>query len=371
MSSQPILDPPRPGQLEFTTAELLSDTAYDEPLVVDGVRCHGGFVDAEYVSPRCLHRVPAIEAWQAQLRDEGHALLSLPKKYVPPHYPNYAQAKLLLQEGLVDPVTRSLTIISIVEGFGARIRDLPLPDIHKEIVEDIDGTCLAHLGSGLYEAHARDEAGHRDQGGHKQMWEAARDIGLDKPEIPGDVLMRMMMGRPPASPGEPPFPQLSRKLVGAISMMTNVMVVEIFAEDVFEWAKNLLGDPEIATNPESAARLVAHIQSDEKPHVEYLRTALSEIRCRTLRSADGKTEIRGAEVIDALFAERLRGVAAAEPAREREGLQKEIHEAIEDRAQATRVARKFEDLDSGWVFPELDDDDLYIRLETPEAALPA
>ena len=108
-------------------------------------------------------------------------------EYVPPHYPNYPQAKLLLQEGVRDPITRSLTIISIVEGFGARIRDLPLPDFRAEVVEDVGGTALAHLANGLFEAHARDEAGFRDQGGHKQMWEAARDLGLAKPEIPDDV----------------------------------------------------------------------------------------------------------------------------------------------------------------------------------------
>ena len=39
-------------------------------------------------------------------------------------------------------------------------------------------SALAHLANGLFEAHARDEAGHRSEGGHKQMWEAARDLAL-------------------------------------------------------------------------------------------------------------------------------------------------------------------------------------------------
>ena len=76
----------------------------------------------------------------------------------------------LLHEGIVDPISRSLTTISIVEGFGARIREVHLPDFANEVKEDITGTALAHLRKGLFEAHARDEAGHRDQGGHKQMW---------------------------------------------------------------------------------------------------------------------------------------------------------------------------------------------------------
>ena len=115
---------PAPGQLEFSPQQLLSGNVTDEPLIADGLLCHGGFIDGAYVSPRCLYREPAIRNWQRRLLDEGGALITLPTKYVPPHYPNYEQAKLLLQEGIVDPITRSLTTISIVEGFGARIRDV-------------------------------------------------------------------------------------------------------------------------------------------------------------------------------------------------------------------------------------------------------
>src|SRR5258708_6463330 len=53
-------------QLEFTEAELLSTHEVSEPLIAGGVHCHGGFADdGTYVSPRTLHRVPAVEAWQA------------------------------------------------------------------------------------------------------------------------------------------------------------------------------------------------------------------------------------------------------------------------------------------------------------------
>jgi hypothetical protein len=63
-------------------------------------------------------------------------------------------------------------------GFGARIREVKVPDFAAEVKESVEGTALAHLANGLFEAHARDEAGHRNEGGHKQMWEAARDLGL-------------------------------------------------------------------------------------------------------------------------------------------------------------------------------------------------
>jgi hypothetical protein len=352
-----------PGRLEYSSKELLAGHDFEEPLIADGVRCHGGFIDGAYVSPRTRYRTPAIEAWQQRLRDEGQPLLNLPTEYVPPHYPNYEQAKFLLQEGLVDPISRSLTIISIVEGFGARIRDLPLPDLQKTFEEDLGGTAIAHLGEGLFEAHARDEAGHRNEGGHKQMWEAARDLGLSKPELPGDVLMRMMMGRRRPE-RKRAFDALAADVENMVAFLATVMIVEVVAEDVFEWAKQLLGDPEVCQNTEAAAAMVAHIQSDEKPHVEYLRTALSEMRARTFRSEDGRTTIPGREVVDQLFETGLRGMASARPREERERLREEIHESIQDKARASQVARKFEDLDSGWVFPKGEDEQLDLLLET-------
>lgn len=348
------------AKLEWTREELLTDSPYDEPLIAGGVRCHGGFANGRYVSPRTENRVPAIEAWQARLRAEGHALVDVPHAFVPPHYPNYPQAKLLLQEGVRDPITRSLTTISIVEGFGARIRDLTLPDLSREVIGDLAGTALAHLGNGLFEAHARDEAGWREEGGHKQMWEAARDLGLAKPEIPDDVLLAMMMGR--RGERRRLFHELSPRLEDAITFMANVMVVEIFAEDVFEWAKALLGDPEVSAEPTRARALVAHIQADEKPHVEYLRTALSELRARRLRSADGKLELSGQLVVDRILETQLRQIATTRPARDRLDVQSAIHLALDDEPRAADLARRFESLDSGWRFPKRDDERLELLL---------
>ena len=50
-------------QLEFTPEELLETDPVAEPLVVGGVRCHGGLdADGRYVSPRTRHRTPALAA---------------------------------------------------------------------------------------------------------------------------------------------------------------------------------------------------------------------------------------------------------------------------------------------------------------------
>jgi hypothetical protein len=355
--------PPTAGRLDYTREEILAGHAVDEPLVADGVLCHGGFLAGSYVSPRMLNRWPAIQAWQQRLRDARLPLLDLPRAYVPPHYPSYEQSRYLLEEGIVDPIARSLTIISIVEGFGARIRDLPLPDLRATFVEDIDGTAIAHLSGGLFEAHARDEAGHRREGGHKQMWEAARDLGLDKPELPGDVLLRMMSGRrrPERRRQFTELPAIVEDMVG---FMAGVLIIEIVAEGVFEWAKQLLGDPEVCRNTDAARAMVAHVQQDEKPHVEYLRTALSEMRGRTFVGADGKSRIAGDLVIDRIFELGLRGVVSTRPREDRERLREEIHAAIEDQARASGIARRFEELDAGWVFPRGEDEKLDLLLET-------
>ena len=40
-------------QLQYTWDELLSTHDVEEPLVLNGVRCHGGYLaDGSYVSPR-------------------------------------------------------------------------------------------------------------------------------------------------------------------------------------------------------------------------------------------------------------------------------------------------------------------------------
>ncbi|MCZ6501112.1 MAG: hypothetical protein O6945_01200 [Gammaproteobacteria bacterium] len=354
-------------KLEYTSEELMSEDNFEEPLFGGEVRCHGGYIDGDYVSPRCKVRKPAIEAWRQRLIDDGQPLIHIPDAYVPPHYPNCEQAKYLLHEGIVDPISRSLTTISIVEGFGARIREVHLPDLGSEVKEDIAGTALAHLHKGLFEAHARDEAGYRDQGGHKQMWEAARDIGLNKPEIPNDVLLRMMSGGR-SRKRQRLFPELSARMEDMITFLANILVIETFAEDVFAWAIDLLGDQEVSHDAELAAHLVKCVRADEQPHIDYLTLALSELRARTLVSEDGKKEFEGAQVIDHIFTRQLRGAATNRPRDARERLQKEIHELITDKSRAAKISNKFESLDSGWTFPKSENEQLDILLKVSECA---
>src|SRR5689334_7403714 len=148
-------------QLTFSERELLANHDVTEPLVAGGVRCHGGF-DAEgnYVSPRTRNRLPAIAAWQASHREQFCTeILDAPIELWPPVYPNVAQSKHLLREGVREPAISSLTRIGTVEGFGGMIRNVRVDDLQSHFAESIAGTAIAHLHHGLFEAHARDEAG--------------------------------------------------------------------------------------------------------------------------------------------------------------------------------------------------------------------
>ena len=167
-------------QTEFTFDELVMDHDFAEPLIANGVRCHGGFdEDGTYVSPRTRFRAPAIEAWEEhRIEQAGTPPLEIPLETWPASFPNVEQSKFLIRNGAPDQTISSLTRIGTVEGFGSVIRNSVVPDLQRAFAEEVKGTAMAHLERGLYEAHARDEAGHGDEAGHNEMWFAARDICL-------------------------------------------------------------------------------------------------------------------------------------------------------------------------------------------------
>ena len=45
-----------------------------------------------------------------------------------------------------------------------------VPDCQRFFDESIEGTAIEHLDRGLFEAHARDEAGWDEEAGHEHMW---------------------------------------------------------------------------------------------------------------------------------------------------------------------------------------------------------
>jgi len=307
-------------QVTFTADELLADVTYAEPLVVDGVLCHGGFdADGVYHSPRTRNRVPAIEAWDRQrLSQFGTPKLDIGLETWPEHFPNVAQTQFLLDHEVAAPTISELTRIGTVEGFGAMLRYSPMPVFEQCFDEDITGTAIAHLGGGLYEAHARDEAGHDEPdghhtAGHKEMWFLARDVAFDHP-VTEDQTDQMLqrMGIPVGDPAQMAKlraqAEANRLLPGVIDFeleslvarMIRLLFIEITAFHAFAWAEQVLGDTDRVGGEGRASELIAYIRADEAPHVAYLGTALSEMRDRTWLGRDGSRH-DGTEMISTLW----------------------------------------------------------------------
>src|SRR3546814_3235310 len=120
-------------QVTCSEADILGNHEVAEPLVAVGVRCYGGFDDdGAYVSPRTLHRVPAIEACEAQRRATfGTDAIHVPLETWPENFPNVAQARHLIRSGVPEPLMATLTRIGTVEGFGANIRFLQPGDMQR------------------------------------------------------------------------------------------------------------------------------------------------------------------------------------------------------------------------------------------------
>lgn len=104
----------------YTRDELMSDPPYAERIERNGVRFHGGYdTDGTYLPPRSLHRAAAIDAWTRQLEAAGHPTSVVDTDAVKRSFvPNATQAKMLLSNDATGAMTRILTLIGVVEGFG-------------------------------------------------------------------------------------------------------------------------------------------------------------------------------------------------------------------------------------------------------------
>ena len=306
-------------QLEWREAELLATDTIAEPLVAGGRACHGGFnADGDYVSPRTRFRTAAIEAWQQHHRETfGTELFDVPLDTWPEAYPNVAQARFLLGEGVRDPVVTVLTRIGTVEGFGGLIRHVAVDDFQRHFDEPVAQSAIGHLNGGLFEAHARDETGWEDEAGHKEMWFAARDIAFEHP-LSDDQTEEMLRRLGLANSGTAPDPDKIRAQMLAarvfedldlgleilIQRMIGLLLIEISAFHLFAWAETLLAAPDLVAGEGEAARLVSYIRRDETPHVEYLKTALTEMRDRTFVGESGRRH-PGTEIMGTLWSKGL------------------------------------------------------------------
>ncbi len=244
-----------------------------------------------------------------------------------------------------EPTITSLTRIGTVEGFGGMLRLLPTPDFASSFDEEIAGTAIAHIGGGLFEAHARDESGFGDQAGHDRMWFAARDIAFDNPateDHTARMLDRMGIDTSPKSAEQ--ISQLQQAAIAGrvlpddidftleivVGRMIGLLLIEISAFHGFRWAEAVLSDTELVAGDGAAATLVSHIRADETPHVAWLRTALSEMRDRTWVGEYGR-KYDGTSMIERLWDRALENSLLL---RRQENLQffmSEIEEAVDGR----------------------------------------
>ncbi len=345
-------------QVEFTFEELIMDDDYAEPLLANGVRCHGGFdEDGTYVSPRTRFRGPAIEAWEEQrLERTGKEPLGMPLDTWPESFPNIEQSKFLIRNGAPQQTITSLTRIGTVEGFGAMMRHLPLPDVQVVIDDDITGTATEHIRKGLFESHARDEAGWEAEAGHNLMWFAARDIAFENP-VSEDQTNAMLarMGIPDTSKlTMDDFARMRDAAMKArvlpddidfnfesmLSRMIGLLFIEISAFHTFAWAEGVLADDELCAGDGEAAALVSYIRQDESPHVGYLRLALSEMRDWTWVGESGK-KYEGAELIQKVWDKSLTESRFGRRGDLLRLTMQEIEDSLADRADADDLIEEF------------------------------
>jgi hypothetical protein len=348
------------GKLDYTHAELLAEHVYASRLSWQGTLFHGG-LDAEgaYVPPRSRHRLDAIQAWTKQLALQGHATRVLsPEQLDLRFFPNVEQSKLLLRRDARGAMTRILTLIGITEGFGNDgIRAIPRPDLSSCFRESIAGTCLDHLYRGLLDAHGSDEAGDGDEAGHDRMWYAIRDAALECPAVTPDMFENLPIAPPPGyqGPAKPApeaigvgemkflFPSLDPMFEVLLSILVQLLVIELAAYGTFAWAKRVLRDPECSAAPEFAPRMVDCITADENIHVSYLQCALAEARARTMVGSNGKF-VSGAQVIDGICGRILGNQTGARRDRMMTYRMRQIRGELAARSDGEEILARFESL---------------------------
>jgi len=288
--------------LVYSREDLLADHPYKQTQEEAGYKLHGGFTaDGAYHSPKTLNRWPAVKAWQAQLKNRGWPLIDASQTLLKRgNYPNLAQQVLLQKNGLGQSFWNALTITGTIEARGQALCDFPAPNWQDVIEEDVSQTCTGHLQKGLLYAHGADEGGDPaipERGAHDAMWFAARDLVYGKDAYPMCEIPESI-----ARPEEgPPFPQLPEVYGGLLSLLANVLMIEVRAEAFFAFSCAVFRHPETfpgkTVECEQAAQMVERIRIDEAIHVGYLQTAISEMRSFTFKTLDGG-QVQGAEMID-------------------------------------------------------------------------
>ncbi len=336
------------AQLSYSREDLMADHAYATPQVEAGYPLHGGFdVEGKYISPRTLHRWPAVRAWGEALKKRGWPLIDADVTLMSRgSYPNLEQQKFLLAHDVGQSLWNSITITGVIEARGRLLCDFVAPDFQKIVEENISEMAVGHLNKGLLFAHGLDEGGDPDSGvgAHDAMWFAVRDLlfGKDKyplPEIP-ESLSRPVDGRE--------MPQIPEEYEQVLVLLMNVLMIEVRAENFFSFCCGIAQDPNAFTDRRDdalkAAELVDRIRTDEAIHVAYLQAVISELRSLTFKTIDGGA-IEGKLVIDPVWDRMVRWHAETNHDNARAQSRENIHKLLGAMSDGAKLIDDFEKLE--------------------------
>src|SRR5437764_1164650 len=188
-----------------------------------------------------------------------------------------------------------------------------------------------------------DEAGAYVSPRTKNRWPAIRAWQTQRAEQFATPLLDIALESwPGAYPSVAQAKFLLREGV-AEPIMARLLLIEISAYHVFAWAEEVLADRELVAGDGEASRLVSYIRADEAPHVEYLKTTLSEMRDRTFIDASGR-HIAGTEVVGQIWDRaRAESVGTRHEANVRI-VRSEIEHCLEGRARGKEILAEFDDL---------------------------
>ena len=332
-------------QLVYSQEELCRSHDYAKPHFIAGHRLHGGFdANGTYIPPRALVRDPAIDAWIEALRARGGDLLDADASLLGGiRYPNQAQQKYLLLEGLGQTFWNNLTITGIIEGRGRMLADVTFPDFQEIIEEDISGMGIGHLNKGLLWAHGVDEGGEPEKGvgGHDVMWFALRDLAFGDTDFPQPVIPERI-GRPES--GRQEEPEIPGAHEQTIMFLLNLLLIEFRAEIGFSFTERMLRDPDLFLDnreqAEEAASVVDRIRKDEEIHVRSLRLYLGELRSVTFKTVSGGRK-PGHEIIDASWERIVHWATVEQPKLAAVESRKMLSERILKYPDGERILEKF------------------------------
>ena len=334
-------------QLRYSTEEILADHPYARPNLFGARRLHGGYgADGVYYSPRTFKRWPAIEAWRDNFLANGGELIDASTRILQaPHYPNPAQMKLLLANGVTLPLWNNLTTTGIIEGRGRMLATIQAPDFQPLVEEDISQTATAHLNRGLFAAHGLDEGGDGTDavGAHDRMWYVARDLVLGEnahpiPDIPDRG------GRPGADGREMPQIPVGHEML--LKQMMNVLLIEIRAERGFAFNVDLMRDPEAFPDrreaADQAADIIDQIRQDEASHVAYLQLFVSELRLLHFKTPGGPVE--GRSFLDPVWAKIVAWGAEDVPRAQRQATRELVEQCLKSKPDGRALLERFDAL---------------------------